>query len=424
MAKPIFTCGALILMVLVTLARLDARAEPVWFLGLMGLAAGAYVVALWFIARRPGGSRRELAICVLLALAWRIALMSGAPLVSDDVYRYVWDGRVQRFGLNPYETTPADPALAHLHTEVTRRIDPTSAALPAIYPPAAELFFRAVTTVHESVTALLLAIVVCDLLTAFVLWRWLLVTGHDPWWVLAYVWHPLVALEGAGGGHIDLLGALFVVTSAYTATRRRTLSAAVTLAVAFAVKFLPVVLAPLLWRRVRVRDTLLAAGAVALLYVPFLTGGLTLPVGSLGVYTEKWRFNGPLFAWLEPWLGIPGVLVLAVAAGLCVAGVARQRLPVDATSAWAWPMATTLLLIPAVYPWYLIWLTPFLTTGGTRPLLVWTLASMLTYIVWASELGGAGWVLPGWVEPIEYGAVAATGLWVWHAGSSASPDVS
>ena len=424
MAKPIFACGALLLIVLVTLARLDARAQPVWFLGLMGLAAGAYVVALWFVARRSGGSRRELAICVLLALAWRIALLGGAPLVSDDVYRYVWDGRVQRFGLNPYETRPADPALAHLHTEVTQRIDPTSAALPTIYPPAAELFFRAVTTVHESVMALLLAILVCDLLTALVLWRWLLVTGRDPWWVLAYVWHPLVALEGAGGGHIDLLGTLFVVTCVYAATLRRPLSAAVTLAVAFAVKFLPVVLAPLLWRRVRVRDAVLAAGAVALLYAPFLTGDFTVPVGSLGVYAEKWRFNGPLFAWLEPWLGIPGVLALAVAAGLIVAGVARRRLPVDATSAWAWPIATALLLMPAVYPWYLIWLTPFLMTRGTRPLLVWTLASMLTYIVWASELSGAGWVLPGWVEPVEYGTVAATGLWVWRAGSSASPDAS
>ena len=422
MPKSILACGVLILMALVTLARLDARAESVWFFSLMGLASGAYVMALWCVSRRSGGSRRGLAICMLLALAWRIALMSGAPLVSDDVYRYLWDGRVQRFGLNPYETVPADPALAHLHTDVTRRIDPTSAELPSIYPPAAQVFFRAVTTVHESVIALLLAIVVCDLLTLLVVWRWLLLTGHDPWWVLAYAWHPLVALEGAGGGHIDLLGTLLVVTCVYTVTRRRTLSAAVTLAVAIVVKFLPVVLVPLLWRRVRVRDALLAIGVVVLLYVPFLTGGLTLPVGSLGVYAEKWRFNGPLFEWLEPWLGIPGVLALAVVAGLSVAGIARNRLPVDARSAWAWPMATTLLLTPAVYPWYLIWLTPFLTVSGTRPLLVWTLASILTYIVWAFECSGVGWVLPGWVEPIEYGAVAVTGLWLLYMRSSVRQD--
>ena len=90
----------------------------------------------------------------LQSAATAVALFGAAPLVSDDAYRYVWDGRVQRFGLSPYETVPNDPALAYLHTDLTRRIDPTSAALPTIYPPAAELFFRSVTTLHESVTSM------------------------------------------------------------------------------------------------------------------------------------------------------------------------------------------------------------------------------------------------------------------------------
>ena len=410
-------CGGVVMTSLLAASRIDARGESVIFVALMSLGGLAYVCALIGVSRGIE-SRRFLVVGLLLAVVWRVAMVPAAPLVSDDVYRYVWDGRVQRFGLNPYRTAPDDPSLEHLHSEVTRRIDPTSAALPTIYPPVAELFFRSVTAVHESVAAIVIAVVVCDLLTMLVLWRWLTTTGRNPWWVIAYAWHPLVAVEGAGGGHIDIVGTFLVVVAGFALSRRRGLLATSALAAAFAVKFLPVVLVPLLWRRVSLRDAIGGVGLVVLAYVPFLDMTLALPVGSLGAYTESWRFNGPIFAWLEPWLGVPGVLALAVGAGVAVAALARRVLSVDEPAAWAWPLAVSLLLMPAVYPWYLVWLTPFLTTRATWPLVAWTVGSMLTYVVWSSQLAGTGWVLPGWVLLVEYGLVAAVGLWVWLSSGS------
>ena len=415
-ARPIFACGFALLATLIATSILDAQVQSTAFLWLVTFASLAYVAMLVLVSRGAVGSRRALVGCLLLAVVWRGALLVHAPLVSEDVYRYVWDGRVQRFGYNPYESAPNDPALAHLHTDVTRLIDPTSAELPTIYPPVAELFFRGVTTVHESVLAIVTAVVVCDLLTIVVLWRWLVTSGRNPWWVLAYAWHPLVAIEGAGGGHIDVVGTLLVVSGAYALSRRRTLLASVALALAFAVKFLPVVLVPLLWRRVRVRDALVAVGVVVLAYVPFSGLSVNLPTGSLGAYAQNWRFNGPLFALLEPWLGTLTILALATVCGLALAWRLRVSLRVEDPGAWAWPMAAALLLMPAVYPWYLVWLTPFLTVRTTWPLVAWTLGSMTTYAVWGAELRGAGWVLPGWVEPIEYGLVVGVAIWVWTVG--------
>ena len=406
----IFGCGGVLLGTLTAIAAIDARAEYVTLLVLVGIAALAYLTALWLTARGPRRSRRDLTLCLLLALAWRVPLLMSAPLLSDDIYRYVWDGRVQRLGYNPFTTVPADPALAHLQTDVTRQIDPTNAALPTIYPPAAQLFFRAVMTVHESVGALLLATLVCDGLIVLILLKWLTATGRSPWRVLAYAWHPLVAIEGAGGGHVDMLGVLCVLATAWLLTRRRTGVAAVTFVVAVAVKFLPVVLAPLLWKRIRLRDAALAAAVGFALYLPFTSVDTGIPFGSLGTYTEKWRFNGPLFSGLEPALGIVGVLGLAAAAGLAVAGVLRWRFDVSEPGAWAWPIAATALLMPAVYPWYLLWMTPFLTVLPAAPLTAWTLTSLLTYVVWGPELSGGAWVLPGWVMPVEYGIVAAVAI--------------
>ena len=196
MGKAVFGCGVVLLVVMIAIGSIDARAEVTGFLILIMTAAGAYVVALWLIARSGGASRRGLVICLIMALAWRIPLLTSAPLLSDDVYRYVWDGRIQRLGYNPYASAPADPALEEVHTAVTRKIDPTSAVLPTIYPPAAELFFRGVTSIHESVRAMTLAMLVCDVLIVLAILQWLVTTQRDPWWVLAYAWHPLVAIEG------------------------------------------------------------------------------------------------------------------------------------------------------------------------------------------------------------------------------------
>ena len=412
-ATPVLVCGAGQLLVLLAVSRLDARVETTLFLLLMGAASALYVAALVLVARGRATSGRELAACLVLGVVWRVALIGGAPLASDDVYRYVWDGRVQQYGHNPYVSTPNDPALATLHTDVTRRIDPTSAELPTIYPPAAQLFFRAVTTVHESVTAIAVAVVLCDLLTALVLWRWLVSMGKDPWWVLIYAWHPLVAVEGAGAGHVDLVGTLLVVSAAYALHARRGLIASVALGVAFSVKFLPLVLVPLFWRRVTLGEALSAVGIVALLYLLFVDSDLLFPVGSLVTYAAQWRFNGPLFAWLESTAGLGVSVVLTVGSGLAVAAVARARLPRDAPEAWAWPMAATLVLMPAIYPWYLVWLIPFLTSSRTWPLMVWSLSVLLTYVVWITESSGGGWVLPPWVEPVEYALLAASVVLAW-----------
>lgn len=412
MARPVFGCGALILLALATVGTLDAREQIAAFLFLMLVAGFAYLAVLWLIHTRTAGTSKELVVCLLLGLAWRVALLGGVPLVSDDVYRYVWDGRVQQYGLNPYETVPADPALASLHTDLTRQIDSTNAALPTIYPPLAQRFFLGVTTVHESVKAVAVALIFADVLIVMFLWRWLNATRRNHWWVLAYAWHPLVALEGAAGAHIDVLGTLLVVVAGYALSRQRSLLAVVAFAGAFAVKFLPVVLVPLLWRRVRLTHALAGLVLVGLLYVPFIQDG-QIPLGSLATYAGQWRFNAPFFRWMEPVFGVPALVAFAVVAGLAVAVRARHTLDRDDPAAWAWPMAVSVVLMPAMYPWYLVWITPFLTVIATIPLAVWALTSIATYAVWTSQLAGVGWVLPEWVEPFEYGLVAVSCVWVW-----------
>jgi alpha-1,6-mannosyltransferase len=292
-----------------------------------------------------------------------------------------------------------------LHTPETRRLN--NPWLPTIYPPGAELFFRAITAIHESTLALKIAFVVCDIAIVLVLLDILRFCRQGEHWVLAYAWHPLLATEVAGSGHIDIVGVLLLLVSAAALGRRWRTVAALAFGLAVAVKLLPIVLLPLYWRRVRIRDGALAAFVVALLYLPFLDHG-RIPVGSLGSYVQYFRFNDPVFLALERWVAPQVLVVVAVLVGFLVAICFRSKCPACHPDAFAWPMAASLLCAPAAYPWYLLWLLPFLRSVPTLPIIIWTVAIIPTYIIWYLRTLGLPWLVPGWVMLLEYGSVALT----------------
>jgi len=232
-------------------------------------------------------------------------------------------------------------------------------------------------------------------------------TGQGAHWILAYAWHPLLATEVAGSGHIDIFGVLLLVVSFAALLRRWRAIAAVAFALAVAVKFLPLVLAPLYWRRVRVRDALLATIVFALLYLVFFSQG-RIPIGSLGTYIQGFGFNDPVFAALRRVAAPQLVAGLAVLVGVLVAIWFRTRFQGPSADAFAWPMAASLLCAPAVFPWYLLWLLPFVRSVSTLPLILWTVSIIPTYLVWHLRTLRRPFVLPGWVMLLEYGAVAIT----------------
>jgi hypothetical protein len=349
--------------------------------------------------------RRVVVLGILLAAVWHIEFLRVPAGVDDDIHRYVWDGRLQRLGYNPYIVVPSDPAVRELHTPETRNLN--NPDLPSPYPPGAQLFFRAVTSIRESTFALKVAFVACEVAIIFVLLDVLRFSQQGTHLVLVFAWNPLLAIEVAGSGHIDIVGALLLLVSAAALVRRWRATAAVSFGLAVAVKFLPVVLLPLYWKRVRVRDAALAVVVVGVLYVPFLNHG-RVPIGSLGTYVQTFRFNGPVFAALDR-VASPQLLAgLAVLVGLVTATWLRSAAPERSPDLFAWPMAASLLCAPAVFPWYLLWLLPFLTSASTLLIIVWTVSIMLTYVQWHLRALGRPWgPLPGWVMVLEYGCVAA-----------------
>jgi hypothetical protein len=405
-----------IIVLVVTKAPLGSKI----FFGAVIIGTAAYALVLARVWHERQAPRKLLYAAFAIAVALRIP-MAVAPVGPDsDMVRYQWDGRVQLLGYSPYRVLPADPAMAHTHTDQTVRMPSRRDRTP--YPPAAQLFFRLVVMLHDSTLAMKLALLVCDLLTMVVVWRWLVATRRSEWLTLAYAWNPLVVFEISHSGHIDALAALWVAASAFWLARRRTQLASVAFVLACATKLLPIVLAPLYLGRVRIRDVGIGALCLVALYLPFMSGG-DVPLGAVPNVVDRVRFNGPLFAAIAALSSPRAAAAVALAAGLSVATWARWRLTANDPAAWAWPIATAVAFAPVIYPWYLLSLTPFLFSIATLPLTAWTISALSVYEVWDLSRHGGRWITPASVMAFEFGVfiLAAAVVFRYRRTQTAQP---
>jgi hypothetical protein len=375
-------------------------------LALYGLAFGASLLAL--VASR-GLSRRGLLLALGVAVVWRALLVIAPPLLSTDVYRYVWEGRVQLHGGNPYkwDDRPESPRWAGLRDGVWAELHHKE--YTAIYPPLFVLATRAVAAVDDSVTAMKAFLVLCELATWLALAALLRRRGQPAERLLVLAWSPLALVEIAGSGHNDVVGALFLVLALLALAADRPLLSALAASAGFMCKFLPGLVAAAWVRRYRAGHLLAATALAAALVVPFLDARPTLLL-SLRKYSQYWLFNETLFAPLSAALGHAGAVRAGALLTLGLAlGLAWRRVePVAAATA---VVAASLLLSPNVLPWYALWFLPLLVLRDEPAALLFTGTVGLAYLVYPGWQSGEPWKLPWAWRALEYGPCLLVAAW-------------
>jgi alpha-1,6-mannosyltransferase len=363
-----------------------------WFVAITGVSAAVYLLAVMLVTHRPLPSH-AVWVVLLVAVALRVPLIVSPAFLSTDVNRYVWDGRVQAAGVNPYRYFPADPALAALRDDaVYPRINRATYA-PTIYPPAAEVIFAAVGCVWSSITAVKATMTGFELLAVYCLLGLLAAAKLPAERVLIYAWNPLPVWAFAGNGHIDGAAIGLLATALLLRVRQRDGWAGVALGFAILVKFLPVVVAPVLLRRhAWWRTTASAVVVIVGLYGLYGSAGPRLFGFLSGYGTEEGYDSGDgfwLLAGISQFMPLPAraavvykVAVVTILAGFA-AWVVFVRRPDGALAICAAAGAMMSLLICAIsphYPWYFAWLAVPCVLAPSPALLWLATAPILLYL--------------------------------------------
>ena len=372
---------------------------PRAFLALFGIAFACYGAAVWAVARLR--ERWALLIVLAVALLARLALLWAPPTLSTDAYRYVWDARVGAAGISPYAAAPTAPELTHLRDEVIYpRLNHVT--WRTIYPPGAQTFFRLVYALApDSVLAMKIAMGLAELATLAVLASLLRALEVPILQLVVYAWNPLVLVEVWGSGHLDALALLSAVAAIRLAIAGRANFAAALLALGALVKFYPAALLPLLFAGGAGGPFVTFALVVLGGYVPLARLGVGA-LGSLPQYVSSEYFNpGPLRTLID----VPVVGVVALGTWVLYAGLARVARPlVDRATVL---IGGYVLLSPNLFPWYVLWIVPFLAVRPSVPWVAFTGTVALAYTFFLYE----PWTIPAWARAAEFIPLALGAGW-------------
>jgi alpha-1,6-mannosyltransferase len=335
-------------------------------------------IAATFVAERAP-TKRALWLILGLGILLRGYVLLFDPLLSSDIYRYIWDGRVQAAGINPYRYFPAQDVLTQLRdTAIFPKINRADYAV-TIYPPVAEFFFLVVTRIGENVTVMRLALLGCEAVSVTMIMLLLRRMQRPVTRVVAYLWHPLPIWEIANSGHVDALMVALMLLGLWLALRGRALRGAVVVALAALVKPFAAPVLAVIWRPWDWKMPLVVIATIALCYLPYLSAGWGV-FGFLtrGYLTEEGINSGNDFWILSLWRLLFGThhgdvvayVALAAASLLLLAlWIARRPARTIASSLADINMLllVVLLLLSPNYPWYFLMIMPFVALCGNAP---------------------------------------------------------
>ena len=354
-------------------------------------------VARWELTAST--ERRLLILLGIGAAAFNIALVPSLPTLSDDMYRYLWDGRVQAQGINPYRYASSDPHLEYLRdTDIWARMNRIDAH--TIYPPFAQAIFASTwRLVGDSIVGFKFVFIAASLLGGWLLMHLLRALGESPLRVIIYLWSPLLIFEVAHSAHVDILYLPLVIGAMLLRARSDTLRVdwrvelgiGVLIGLATLTKLTPIFLAVPLWslrtgdggRRWRVMLPIAMVATVIVGYAVYYAPDVNL-LGFLPTYGREFFNIGPLprllidgmFAHLDvcraiyrvfpslntPCWSIPnnyGVLILVAITSLCF-WVWPARTPRQAIMRCIVPIGLYLLINHNLFSWYALWLLPLI----------------------------------------------------------------
>lgn len=341
---------------------------------------------------------------LMVALVLRLLLLGAMPALSDDVYRFIWDGRMLVNGLNPFAELPvtlldSGEAIPGLTSELFGRLN--SPDYYTIYPPFAQATFglAAYLSFHSlwgNVVVLKLLLLLCEGLGLWAMFRLLRKWNLPEHRLLIYALNPLVIVEVVSNLHYEGAMVAFLLWAVVFLTEKKWAGAIILWTLSITAKLLTLLFLPFLWSRLRKKTALFFYTGVLLLlalsFAPLLGASFWRGFGeSLQLYFRKFEFNASIY-YVIRWLGyqLKGYNVIQSVGpvlGLLAAGIIGMGGLLDKKTDWPslmerslWAITVYLFLATTVHPWYVILPLALSVFTRYRFPLVWTVLISLTYI--------------------------------------------
>lgn len=395
-----------------------------------------YLLSLTILKHISPGPKVLLLGVLLIGLLFRIIVIFSNPILENDYFRYLWDGSVTANGINPYlyapdeingENTRSDipEKLVQLRSEYGEDFNRINHPhIRSIYPPVAQFFFALAHFIKPwNTTSWRFILLLVDLLNVILLLFILKRLAIHPLFIILYWWNPLLVKEIFNSGHMDILIFPFLLTAIYLAIRQKYVVSLLCLALSIGIKIWPVMLLPILvrplFRNFRNLSFVLMIFSITCftIFLPVLYAGIGDSSGY-NQYLKSWQNNDSLFkimVWiweiLLPAFSIhPGhsqlmARLMVIAIILLTIIFLNIRVPESAAGVFrkCLLLLTILFLIsPTQFPWYFIWLLPFLTIHPKFSLLLLTVLLPVYYLRYYFDARGQIAIFDNWVVWVEY----------------------
>lgn len=389
---------------------------------LLGFYGIAFIAYLFFVSIHKKKGFSPLLV-LLLAMALRLLLLGSIPGLSDDFYRYLFDGQLLLRGINPYLELPDSlqglPDNAYWATLMEKMNSP---GYYSLYPPLHQFFFWLAALAGENIFLNVLVIRICLLLVEGInLWLmqkllfiWRMPAHHISW----YAFNPLVIMELTGNLHFEGLVLMGLLLAIYFYSKNNALGTGLSWALAIGIKLNPLILAPVwirFWDRRKFWKFTLTAGFFVLLFlspIVYLDGAEHF-YQSFRLYQSKFEFNASIYylvreiavlfvsynpiAYVGPALqGVAALILLGM--GLYQRNFTREAL----VSKMVWMYLVFLLFQTTIHPWYLIPALGISVLTANRSFVVWSGLVFLSYHAYAQPAFQENL----WITGLEYGLLA------------------
>lgn len=357
---------------------------------------------------------------IAIGLIFRAILLFSIPVLSDDFYRFIWDGRVLMNGLNPFGSIPTE-------TVDPKFIDPGSRLLPllnspeyyTIYPPILQFIFGlsaaiAPNNILGSVIVMKASILIAEAGTLYILPKLLEKLKLDKSLVALYALCPLAIVEFMGNIHFEAFMIVFLVLALLYLANNKWFISALFFGFAVGAKLLPLMFLPFFIRRLGLKNSIIygtvVIGLNLLLFLPFYEQGFVENFfSSFRLYFVNFEFNGSLYMLLRhvgywfvdyniiPYLGkaLPALVTLSI---LLLAWREKQARTATLPKMMLLAYSIYFALATTVNPWYAVAFIPLGLLSGYRWPLLWALTIPLSYHTYRFGLIDEKW----WVVALEY----------------------